>query len=78
MMRSSFAVLLAIASAALAAPLNFTSVAKRDEENVQFTWFEVGLGACGGWNNDNEYVSRPDGVREVMFTDHSRMFRSLH
>ena len=59
-MRSSFAVLLAVASAALAAPFTFnltSSVAKRDYENVPFTWYNTGLGACGGYNNDNEYVS---------------------
>ena len=59
-MRSSFAVLLAVASAAIAAPFNFTvgnAVGKRDYENVPFTWYNTGLGACGGYNNDNEYVS---------------------
>ena len=59
-MRSSFAVLLAVASAALAAPFTFnltSSVAKRDYENVPFTWYNTGLGACGETNNDGDFIA---------------------
>lgn len=44
--------------AAVPFKINGTGIAKRQEyDNVPFTWFDVGVGACGGTNQPNEYVS---------------------
>ncbi|WRT66739.1 uncharacterized protein IL334_003702 [Kwoniella shivajii] len=46
---------LLVASAVVAAPIE-TEMEKRVNHNGQATYFEVGLGACGWWNQNSDYI----------------------
>ena len=76
---TAFSILAAAASVA-AAPHTFevrnATLGKRDFENVPFTWFDVGVGACGGVNQPNEYVSAShSSSSHGMLTHQSRSSR---
>ena len=55
---AAFAIL-ALAGSSYAVPVNATSLLSRDYTNARFTWYHpnVGQGACGGWNQDTDFVS---------------------
>ena len=61
MRASALLAVVALATSSLALPFEITNatvskMSKKDYENAKFTWFDVGLGACGGVNQPNEYV----------------------
>ena len=50
-----------LAASAMAIAINpqnmNTTLEKKDFEDARFTWFDVGQGACGGYNYPYEHVS---------------------
>ena len=50
---------LALAGSSYAVPVNSTALASRAYTGARFTWYHpnVGQGACGGWNQDTDFVS---------------------
>ena len=53
-----FAAVAALSVAALAGSALAVPLSKRDYTNAKFTWYDpdVGIGACGGYNSDSDYV----------------------